>query len=169
MWLPVKSPKLVSVFREASRILTINPLHNGPLTLLDLAKRTTLEEKRRFWWRQLGKIRARAVGWGHCSTTFPPHSVHTIKFAKIIVVWARIVWFWFWKQVHETVLVKMTFKSLKSDQKLTNKDPVLVQYFENNANQSAVVKFWFWIKNWNCETILVNGVQIVKIRQKIRG
>jgi hypothetical protein len=34
----------------------------------------------------------------------------------------------------------------------------LVSYFENNAYQPAVVKFWFWIKNQNCETIIIKIV-----------
>ncbi len=43
-------------------------------------------------------------------------------------------------------------------QKLTEQEHFLVSYFENNADWAALVGFWFWIENQNCETILVEMV-----------
>ncbi len=33
-----------------------------------------------------------------------------------------------------------------------------IMYFENNTNRSALFRFWFWIVNRNCETILFKMV-----------
>ncbi len=53
-------------------------------------------------------------------------------------------------------------------QKFTNQEPVLVPYIENDANQAAVVEFWFLIKNQNCETILIKMVcKLLKFVQKV--
>ncbi len=76
---------------------------------------------------------------------------------NIVVVWATIFRFWFWKhiQICETIVVKMTCRLLKSDKNWLNRSQSLITYFENDANWSALSRFRFWIKNWNCETILV--------------
>ena len=43
----------------------------------------------------------------------------------------------------------------KIRQKLSEQDPTLIPYFENDAYPAAVVGFKFWIEFWYCETILV--------------
>ncbi len=55
-------------------------------------------------------------------------------------------------------------------QKLAKQEPILVLYFENDANPAAVVQYLnlnkkseFW------ENSRLNGVQIVEIHPKIKG
>ncbi len=43
-------------------------------------------------------------------------------------------------------------------QKLTDQGPILISYFDNDANCAAVVKFLFWIKIRNPEANLVKMV-----------
>ncbi len=76
---------------------------------------------------------------------------------NIVVAWATIFRFWFWKhiQICETIVVKLMCRLLNSDKNWLNRSQSLITYFENDANRSALSRFRFWIKIWNCETILV--------------
>ncbi len=65
----------------------------------------------------------------------------------------------FWKRVQicETILIKMTKsdKSVEIQQKVTEQELKFDNYLENVANQSALIRFRFWIENQNFENILV--------------
>ncbi len=76
---------------------------------------------------------------------------------------ATIVWFWFRKhvQICETILIKMTCKSLKSelsDNNWLNRSQSLIIYFENDANRSALFYSISILNRKLSETILVKMV-----------
>jgi hypothetical protein len=62
----------------------------------------------------------------------------------------------------------MTRRNIEIRRKMTDQKPVLIMYFENNADKAALVGFRFWRDIRNREKRKY-GVQIIKIYQKIKG
>ncbi len=87
----------------------------------------------------------------------PPCSVwhwNSMIHPKMVAAPATLFRFWFRKQAQicETILVKI----IEFRQRLFALVPILITYFENDANWAKLVRYQFWIENWNHKKFLLN-------------